>query len=94
MKNKIHPKYFDEAKVHCVCGNNFTTGSTKEFIETEVCSKCHPFFTGKEKIIDALGRVEKFRKRLELKKEPNKRKKEMKQKKDETKSVTEKKEKK
>ncbi|MDD2913597.1 MAG: 50S ribosomal protein L31 [Candidatus Pacebacteria bacterium] len=81
MKKTIHPKYFDKAKVHCVCGNNFTVGSTKEFLEVEVCSACHPFFTGKEKIMDTMGRVEKFRKRLEKKEEPKK-KKEPKQKKE------------
>jgi len=64
MKQDIHPKYFPNAKVVCACGNTFTVGATKEFIEVEICSKCHPFYTGKEKIVDALGRVEKFRKRL------------------------------
>jgi large subunit ribosomal protein L31 len=68
MKKDIHPKYYNEAKVICVCGNSFTVGSTKEFIETEICSSCHPFYTGKEKIIDTMGRVEKFKKRLEKKK--------------------------
>lgn len=63
MKKDIHPAYYENAKVHCACGNTFTTGSTKEYIETEVCSKCHPFYTGKEKVIDTMGRVEKFRKR-------------------------------
>jgi len=67
MKTNIHPKYYNDAKVICVCGNNFTIGSTKEFVEIEICSKCHPFYTGKEKIIDAMGRVEKFKKRLEKK---------------------------
>ena len=64
MKDKIHPKYFDKAKVQCACGNVFEVGSTKELIETEVCSKCHPFYTGKEKIIDTAGRVEKFKQRM------------------------------
>ena len=64
MKKDIHPKYYPKAKVQCACGNTFEVGSTKEFIETEICSKCHPFYTGKEKIIDKMGRVEKFRKRL------------------------------
>lgn len=63
MKKDIHPQYFEKAKVHCACGSSFTTGSTKEYIETEVCSKCHPFYTGKEKSLDTMGRVEKFRKR-------------------------------
>jgi len=64
MKKDIHPKYFEKAQVVCACGNTFTIGSTKEHIEVEICSKCHPFYSGKEKIIDALGRVEKFKKRL------------------------------
>ena len=64
MKKKIHPQYFSDAKVKCACGNVFNAGSTKEFIEVEICSKCHPFYTGKEKIVDSMGRVEKFRKRL------------------------------
>ena len=63
MKKKIHPKYYPNAKVHCACGNTFEIGSTKELIETEICFKCHPFYTGKEKIIET-GQVEKFRKRL------------------------------
>ncbi len=64
MKKDIHPKYYANVKVHCACGNTFIVGSTKKDIEVEICSKCHPFYTGKEKIIDTLGRVEKFRKRL------------------------------
>lgn len=68
MKKNIHPKYYPKAKVKCACGHSFTTGSTKEQIETEICSKCHPFYTGKEKIIDTLGRVERFEKRLSQKK--------------------------
>jgi len=64
MKKDIHPKYYPNAQVKCACGNTFTVGSTKEFIEIEICSKCHPFYSGKEKIIDTMGRVEKFRKRL------------------------------
>lgn len=68
MKKDIHPKYFPKAKIQCACGALFTVGSTKEFMETEICSQCHPFYTGKEKIIDTMGRVEKFRKRLAKKK--------------------------
>lgn len=63
MKKEIHPKYYGKATVKCVCGNSFTVGSTKEKIEVEVCSACHPFFTGKEKVMDTAGRVEKFRAR-------------------------------
>ena len=63
MKIGIHPQYYPEAKVSCVCGNTFTTGSTKPEIRVEICSKCHPFFTGKQKLVDSAGRVEKFAKR-------------------------------
>jgi len=75
MKTNIHPKYFPNATVRCACGNTFTVGSTKEFMEIEICSKCHPFYTGKEKIVDKMGRVEKFRKRLASKEKLTKRKK-------------------
>ena len=69
MKKDIHPQYFPNASVQCACGNIFTVGSTKEFIEVEICSKCHPFYTGRGKIVDIMGRVEKFRKRLAKKEE-------------------------
>ena len=62
MKEAIHPKY-EEATVTCACGETFTTKSTKQKIQVDICSKCHPFFTGKQKIVDAEGRVEKFRKK-------------------------------
>ena len=66
MKTDIHPKYYENAKVRCACGNNkWTTGSTLPEINTNICSKCHPFYTGTEKILDVRGRVEKFKKRLE-----------------------------
>ncbi len=68
MKQDIHPKYYPKASVRCACGNNFTVGSTKEFIETEVCNQCHPFYTKKEKVMDTLGRVQKFKERLTKKK--------------------------
>lgn len=64
MKKDIHPKYYDNARANCACGNTFEVGSTREYIEVEICSKCHPFYTGKEKIIDTMGQVERFRKRL------------------------------
>lgn len=60
MKTNIHPQYFENATVVCACGNTFTTGSTKQTIHVEICNKCHPFFTGEIKFVDALGRVEKF----------------------------------
>jgi len=63
MKKDIHPKYFSEAKVTCACGAVFTVGSTKESYSVEICSACHPFYTGAEKIIDTAGRVEKFKAR-------------------------------
>ena len=75
MKKEIHPKYYDKAKAKCACGAEFEVGSSKEFTEVEICSQCHPFYTGKEKIVDAMGRVEKFKKRLEKKKVIKKKKK-------------------
>ncbi len=62
MKKGIHPEYY-EAVVHCACGNTFTTGSTKEELRVEICSKCHPFFTGRQKFAERGGRVEKFKKK-------------------------------
>ena len=63
MKKDIHPQYYKNASVKCNCGNKFIVGSTKKEMEVEVCSACHPFFTGKEKLIDTAGRVEKFKAR-------------------------------
>lgn len=60
MKANVHPQYYDNAVVTCACGNTFTVGSTKQSIRVEICSKCHPFFTGQQKFVDTLGRVEKF----------------------------------
>ena len=74
MKQDIHPKYYPNARVQCSCGNTFTVGSTQEYIEVEICSKCHPFYTGKEKMVDTMGRVEKFRKRLAKKQDMKKKK--------------------
>jgi large subunit ribosomal protein L31 len=64
MKKDIHPQYFPKAHVQCACGNTFTVGSTKEYIEVETCSQCHPFYTGKEKALNTVGQVQKYRKRL------------------------------
>jgi large subunit ribosomal protein L31 len=64
MKQGIHPKYYPEAKVVCSCGNTWTTGSTKEMLRTDVCSQCHPFFTGEQRIVDTAGQVDRFMKRL------------------------------
>lgn len=66
MRKDIHPEYV-EATVHCTCGNTFTTRSTKKEIRVEICSQCHPFFTGKQKIVDTAKRVEKFKKKYKLK---------------------------
>lgn len=62
MKEGIHPKY-QKATVTCVCGNTFVTGSTKPELRVEICSKCHPFFTGKQKFVDTAGRIDKFNRR-------------------------------
>jgi len=60
MQTDIHPTYHENATISCECGAKITTGSTKESIKTEICSKCHPFFTGKQKLVDTAGRVQKF----------------------------------
>jgi large subunit ribosomal protein L31 len=65
MKTDIHPVYQD-AKVTCACGNSFSVGSTKKEIKIEICSNCHPFYTGSEKTMDSAGRVEKFKARAKL----------------------------
>lgn len=62
MQKDIQPEYYPEAKVTCACGNTFTTGSTKAELRVEVCSECHPFYTGKQKTTEAGGRVERFNK--------------------------------
>jgi large subunit ribosomal protein L31 len=64
MKTDIHPNYV-ECKVHCSCGNEFTTRSTVPQLRVELCSECHPFYTGKQKLVDTGGRVERFQRRLE-----------------------------
>ncbi|KPL03925.1 MAG: 50S ribosomal protein L31 [candidate division Zixibacteria bacterium SM23_73_2] len=64
MKKKIHPKYFDTT-ITCACGNVIHTRSTAKDIRVEICSACHPFFTGKQKLVDTAGRVEKFKKKYE-----------------------------
>ena len=65
MKKDIHPKY-GKATISCACGNSFETGSTKKNMKVEICSVCHPFFTGKQKIIDTAGRVERFNRKYNL----------------------------
>lgn len=65
MKSGIHPKYLT-ANVTCACGNTFTVGSTKSALKVDVCAKCHPFYTGTQRILDTAGRVERFRKRFNI----------------------------
>lgn len=64
MKAEIHPTYHQEVTVKCACGNTFVTGSTAEHIEVEICAACHPFYTGKSKLVDTAGRVDKFKARV------------------------------
>ncbi len=65
MKQAIHPQYFDNAVVTCVCGHTFTTGSTKALIRVELCSNCHPFYTGETRFVDTASRIQKFEKKTE-----------------------------
>jgi large subunit ribosomal protein L31 len=67
MKAKIHPKYYPDAQVTCSCGNTFTIGSTRKTLKVELCSKCHPFFTGEHRMVDTAGRVERFKQRYKMK---------------------------
>jgi large subunit ribosomal protein L31 len=69
MKKDIHPKYHEKAKVVCACGNEFTVGSTVPEINIELCSACHPFYTGKQKLVDTAGRVDRFKQRMAKKDE-------------------------
>ena len=69
MKKDIHPKYNPKATVVCACGNTFSTGSTQDEIRTELCSVCHPFYTGKQKLVDTARRVEKFQAKMSAKTE-------------------------
>ena len=64
MRVSIHPQYYPAAKVKCACGNHWITGSTRPEISVEICNHCHPFYTGKEKVLDTRGRIDKFKKRL------------------------------
>ncbi|MBT9149617.1 MAG: 50S ribosomal protein L31 [Dehalococcoidia bacterium] len=66
MKEKIHPRYYDEARVVCSCGNTFTVGATQPTLKVELCSRCHPFFTGEQRIIDTAGQIERFKKRFKI----------------------------
>ncbi|MEL7596617.1 MAG: 50S ribosomal protein L31 [Clostridiaceae bacterium] len=68
MKEGLHPEYNHDAVVKCACGNTFTTGSVKKELKVDVCSQCHPFYTGKQKVLDTGGRIEKFMTKYNLKK--------------------------
>ena len=72
MKKDIHPEFHEKATVSCACGEVFYVGSTKKEMRLEICSKCHPFFTGKQKLVDSAGRVERFQRRYEKKKKQDK----------------------
>ena len=63
MKESIHPTYYHDASVTCVCGSTFKTGSTQKEVRVDICSQCHPFFTGKQKLMDTEGRIDRFRKK-------------------------------
>lgn len=63
MKKDIHPTYYKDAKVRCACGNEFTVGSTRKELVVDICAKCHPYYTGKQQLVDTAGRVERFRSR-------------------------------
>ncbi len=67
MRKDIHPTYYPGATVICACGNTWTTGATQKLVRTDVCSACHPFFTGEQRIVDTAGQVERFMRRLERK---------------------------
>ncbi|MBI2321205.1 MAG: 50S ribosomal protein L31 [Chloroflexi bacterium] len=69
MKAEIHPTYYADAMVTCACGNTFTVGSTRKTIRVEICSRCHPFFTGEQRIVDTAGQVERFMRRLEARRQ-------------------------
>ena len=69
MKKGIHPEYYPDAQVICACGNTWTTGSTQKVIHTDVCYKCHPFFTGEQRIVDTEGQVDRFYKKLQARQE-------------------------
>lgn len=66
MKQGLHPEYHEDAVVKCACGNTFTTGSVKAELKVEICSKCHPFYTGKQKNLEAGGRIDKFMKKFNI----------------------------
>jgi large subunit ribosomal protein L31 len=66
MKKDIHPRFFRASTVTCSCGNTFTTGATKESMRVEICSQCHPFYTGQQRVVDTEGRIERLRRRFKM----------------------------
>lgn len=70
MKKDTHPKWYPEAKISCACGHEFGAGATVPEIKVEICSQCHPFYTGQEKLVDTAGRVEKFEKKMAAAQKP------------------------
>ena len=66
MKQAIHPQYFDDATVTCVCGNTFKTGSTQQVIRVELCAKCHPFYTGEQRFVDSQSRIQRFQEKQKV----------------------------
>lgn len=66
MKQGIHPQWYDDAKVNCACGKSFTVGASKPIINIDICSNCHPFFTGEMRFVDTMGRVEKFQQKQQF----------------------------
>ena len=66
MKKDIHPQFFRQATITCSCGNSYTAGATKESIRVEICSQCHPFYTGQQRVVDTEGRIERLRRRFKM----------------------------
>jgi len=89
MKKNIHPEWYPQAKVTCACGASFVTGSTKPEIHVDICSQCHPFFTGEMKFVDTQGRIEKFKAKQEAAKGYTKRKKQSDEKEEKPKTLKE-----
>jgi large subunit ribosomal protein L31 len=89
MKKNIHPEWYPQAKVSCACGASFTTGSTKPEIHVEICSACHPFFTGEMRFVDTQGRIEKFQARQKASASYTKKKKNLEEKEERPKSIKE-----
>jgi large subunit ribosomal protein L31 len=89
MKKNIHPDWYPQAKITCACGASFVTGSTKPAIHVEICSQCHPFFTGEEKFVDTQGRIEKFQARQKAGANYTKRKKNLEEKEERPKTLKE-----